>query len=389
MEIVYRGFDGLDVAFKAKIPTALAVELESAKEFSAEQRQETLITFGGVRMKVADTGAKGGYAFRCDTGKLGAIWFFKKPNKNDPWGIRVSVKSLPLAVHGLGWVRNYLYETLHSLGIATTDHGVSVSRIDYAIDILAPEFVLDANNFVMHARCNRKKHDEITEISENGHSGRTTSVTIGKNPGRQIIIYDKREEVISKRKVEWTELWNQNRRKQGLSELDFNNPSESRIWRVELRAYKRHLKNTWGVTLWSELDDKLGDVYAKMVADIRYADPISDTNRARWPNAQIWKIACKEIKEDLFEMRSGADPDRIKEVIRDEQRRVLQVQKLGLGISLAALDGIAPEDFEAHLEEAAHISFTLSKSNKVPIEERIANARSKYIFLKQGNSTEI
>jgi len=381
MEVIHRGFDGLDVAFKAKIPTALAVELQSAKEYAVEQSEETRITFGSVTMKVGETGAKGGYAFRCDTGKFGAIWFFKKPNKNDPWGIRVSVNSLPLAIYGLGWVRNYLYEILHGLGITTTDHGVSISRVDYAIDILAPEFVLDANNFVMHPRCNRKKHDEITEISENGHSGRTTSVTIGKNPGRQVIIYDKREEVIAKRKVEWWEIWNANRKQPDQPPLDMG-PVRHRIWRIEFRACKRHLKDTWGVTSWSDLDDKLGDIYAKMVADIRYADPTSDTNRARWPNASIWKIACNEMKEDLFEMRTGADPVRIKEVIRDEHRRVLQSQKLGLDVSIAALNGVCPTEFDKFLHDETRVIKILSRKHKVPIEERIAKSKAKYVFIQ-------
>jgi len=386
MEVIHRGFDGLDVAFKSKIPAALAVELESAKEFSAEHRQKTPITFNGIRMLVADTGARGGYAFRCDTGPFGAVWFFKKPNKNDPWGIRVSVKSLPLAVHGLGWVRNYLYETLTGLGIATSDHGVSISRVDYAIDILAPDFTLDADRFVMHARCNRKKHKEITEIIENGHSGRTTSVTIGTNPGRQVIIYDKREEVMVKHKDEWWEIWNADRKASVHSPLDRNDPARRRIWRIELRAYKRHLKDTWGVTSWSDLDDKLGDIYAKMVTDIRYTAPTSDTNRARWPNAQIWKIACKEMKDDLFEMRSGADPVRIKEVIRDEQRRLLQVQKLGLDVSLAGLDDVSPMDFDEFLKDDAGVIKKLSQSHKVPIEERIAKSRAKYVFIQDEKS---
>lgn len=226
------GFDGLDVAFKAQMPLPLSLELESAKEFSAEHRQETPITFNGIRLKVAGSGERGGYAFRCDTGPFGATWYFKKPNAKDPWGIRVSVKSLPLAVHGLGWVRNYLYETLTGLGIATSNDGVSISRVDYAIDVLAPDFTLDADCFVMHARCNRRKYVEITEIIENGHSGRTTSVTVGKNPGRQVIIYDKRAECIANRKVQWPEIWNANRKQAGHPPLDMSDPARRAVFGV-------------------------------------------------------------------------------------------------------------------------------------------------------------
>lgn len=157
---------------------------------------------------------------------------------------------------------------------------------------------------------------------------------------------------------------------------------------MELRAYKRHLKDTWDVTSWSDFDDKLGDIYAKMVLDIRYACPTSDTNRARWPNAPIWQFVCEETKEDLFEMCSGADPVRMKEVIRDEQRRVLQAQKLGLDVSLAALNGVCPSEFDKFLEDEAGVIKRLSKKHKVPIEERIAKSKAKYIFIQREHSQD-
>jgi hypothetical protein len=48
------------------------------------------------------------------------------------------------------------------------------------------------DHFVMHARGSRREHSEVEEIRAHGHPGRVTSVTVGKNPGRQVIVYDKR-----------------------------------------------------------------------------------------------------------------------------------------------------------------------------------------------------
>ena len=358
------------------------------KASAAETRSDAATRLNGITFQVAETGARGGYAFRCDTGPFGGIWFFKKPNSRDPWGIRVSLNSLPLAVHGLGWVRNMLYETLAAFGIQTQPDKMSIGRVDYAIDFLMPEFELCADNFVMHARCNRSTHDEITEITENGHSGRVTSVTIGKNPGRQVIIYDKREEVMSKGKVEWKEIWNANRARNGLPALDLTQAAASRVWRVELRAYKRHLKDLWHITTWADLDAKLGDVLAKMIKDIRYAEPTGDTNRARWPDSQLWQAVRLELDDDLFEMRSFVDPDRVKEVIKEQQRLILERQILGLNVSLAAFDGIAPEGFEAFLDRTPNASKRLSRNHKVPIGERLEKASGRYVFMHKPDSGE-
>jgi hypothetical protein len=68
------------------------------------------------------------------------IWFIKKPNARDPWGIRISVGSTFLATQGLGMARAYLDKTLARLGVKYAAHQVSVARADFCIDILAPDF---------------------------------------------------------------------------------------------------------------------------------------------------------------------------------------------------------------------------------------------------------
>ena len=88
-----------------------------------------------------------------------------------------------------------------------------------------------------------------------------------------------------------------------------------------------------------------------------------------------------EVQDDLFEMQSGADPVRVKEVIRDELRRMLQTQKLGLESSLAAIDGVPPSEFANYVKEAARTSIELSKRHLISIEDRIAKAKAKYTFI--------
>lgn len=167
-----------------------------------------MLDYRGVRMAVADSGARGGYAFRYDTGPDGATWFFKRPRPGDPWGVRVSVKALALALYGLGGVRARLYGFLEALGIFVPLGAESIGRVDYAVDILAPGFVLEPERFVMHSHATRIDHSEPDPMVRHGTSGRVTSVTVGKMPNRQVIVYDKRKEVIARRKVHWWEIWN-------------------------------------------------------------------------------------------------------------------------------------------------------------------------------------
>lgn len=122
-----------------------------------------------------------------------------------------SVGSTLLATQGLGYARAYIDKTLERLGVRFKNHQVRISRVDFCVDVLAPDIELNPENFVIHSHSNRG--DYLTQEDDrrsNGKSGRFTSVTIGKMPGRQVIIYDKRREVIDKKKPIWWEIWNAN-----------------------------------------------------------------------------------------------------------------------------------------------------------------------------------
>ena len=128
--------------------------------------------------------------------------------------------------------------TCAKLNLAVPPDGVSIGRVDFAVDILAPEFDLEPEHFIMHARSRRKTFADLEQMQTHGPSGRFKSVTIGKQPGRQVIVYDKRKEVLSKRTVEWPIIWNRNLEKMGLPELDLVDRAKSQVWRVELRMGK-------------------------------------------------------------------------------------------------------------------------------------------------------
>jgi len=160
-------------------------------------------------------------------------------------------------------------------------------------------------------------------------------------PGRQVIIYDKRREMIVKLKPLWWNIWNANLTHDGWIELDATDAAQSRVWRIEIRADKKLLKDRWRVRTGAELDGLFGDIVAEVFQKVRYCVPhTTDTNRARWPNAAIWDLAEAEAQCDLEDMRSHIDPDKVKHVHRQEHIRLVMAQDVGNAITLEALEGV-------------------------------------------------
>ncbi len=252
--------------------------------------------------------------------------------------------------------------------------------IPYAVDILAPGFVLDPDCFVMHSQATRADHIEGADVQIHGRSGRCTSVTIGKMPGRQMILYDKRAEVIAKRKAEWWEIWNAKRKAEGAPPLDRSDAAASTVWRAELRAGKRHLKDKWRIRTWADLDDRLGDLMAAALDAVRYCQPMADGNRSRWPDDTLWSTVREQITGDLFEMRSHVDPDLIRKVLRAEHQQMLVGQMSGLSVALAVTEGCASDDYEGLLQKLPRTLLRHADKHATPINERFGKVEARYAF---------
>ncbi len=382
MEHLYHGFDGLDVAFQGRVPPTLLASLEGALEQARTNMKSVPLSFNGIDFMVAESGARGGYAFRCDTGPDGATWFLKRPKPSDPWGVRVSAKSLALALYGLGGVRARLYATMDALGIVVPVGGESIGRVDYAVDVLAPELVLQPDNFVMHSHASRADHIEPEPMQRHGTSGRVTSVTVGKMPNRQVIVYDKRREVLDRHKVYWWEIWNACRIRNGMPPLDPEEREASQVWRVELRAGKECLKKAWGGKKWADLDNYFAPMVASLLKDIRYAEPSADTNRSRWRDHSLWNLVRTVAERDLFEMACDVPPDLIKAVIRKEHIEMTRRQILGLSANFAAGLGIHPDEAKLIPDAVEQCLKADIESDEAAFAEKVSRAAARYRFLE-------
>lgn len=234
----------------------------------------------------------------------------------------------------------------------------------------------------MHSSTGRRDFVKDTDKAVHGRSGRTTSVTIGSVRNRQVIIYDKRAEIIHSGKVHWWHIWNAESREKGLRELDANDAESSRVWRVEFRAGKDLLKDRWNIRTWTQFFDRFGDLCRETGEVIRYTAPSgADVNRARWPNHLLWELACAEMNGDLMEMRSGCDPNPLKEVHKEEHIALILRNILGCSTTLAALHGVTfhelPGFFRTTADELSHkVSLHPEKWAKM-----LDDANNRYVFL--------
>lgn len=380
IEVLHRGFDTLTLAIQANIPADLFDCLEAEKERADAERQDVLVEYNGIPLHLKAHGGNG-YRFIASGGPYGATWFFKKPNSHDKWGIRVTFGSFYMAFFGLAAARHHLEETLASLGVRFGNNDVSISRVDFCVDVLAPDFTLHPENFVMHSSANRRDYVTGGDKSVNGKSGRNTSVTIGGPRNRQVIIYDKRAEIAHSGKTHWWSIWNHERQLQGRPTLNPKEPHNS-IWRVEFRAGKDLLKDTWGIRTWADLYERFGDLCRQSGEVVRYTEPThSDPNRARWPNHLLWETVCAEMNDDLCDMRSGCDPNPLKEVHKEQHISVLLRNILGTSVTLAALNGTEMDGLGQFLEKTGKDLKGMALNNSVKTAKQLQDAKNRYVFL--------
>jgi len=340
-KLIHSGFDKLDVAAQGALPQETIDMLKAAKERAQKHDEPQLVTIGpgNVEAHVFDRGMRGGYALRLNTGPLGANFFIKECPLPSEWNFFVASQSTGLLAYGFRDYWRRLVETLEAMGAIVGRE--SLNRVDFAMDFVTKNFELSHELFVAPPKCRVKQHfgewegaakDDLTPTIV-GSGRRLQSVTIGMMPGRQVIVYDKRTEAIHKRNLHWFEKW-------GIDPKD----KSIQVWRVELRAGKKHLKQDYGLTTMQDLEDSICDLFKRMAQDIRYiAARQTDTNVTRAELHALWRAVNNGLADALAEHESGLLPGRILEIERDKQKAIYMQNILGNAAGMAALDGMTAE----------------------------------------------
>jgi hypothetical protein len=136
---------------------------------------------------------------------------------------------------------------------------------------------------------------------------------------------------------------------------------------------------------WLSLDAMIGDAFDDFSNRIRYCDPTSDNNRARWPAHELCGAVTSTIVNVLHGNRSGVMPQNVKDANRAEHMRMLDRQILGLFVSRAATSDVNGPDFEISMERHVEALHRYSEENPSTISERLEKGGTDIGFAKFGD----
>ena len=245
------------------------------------------------------------------------------------WNGLVKIRAMSLALKGYEKGLEEALEALNDIGFKVT--AISMNRVDYAIDVLTPyPIVIDPDLVVTHSRRKIKTHYEpIVSVSQ---ARQVQSITIGKMPNSQIIIYDKIAEVKAKHHYEWFKIWGINQTAEDVY-----------IKRVEIRAGKGALK-AHSITSINALNNRIGAVLKRLVADTRYVVPESnDSNLSRRANHPLWNCITNQLESGMLSVPSAVEPNEIELIRKEAKAQEYTAQILGNAMGLAHCRGIGFE----------------------------------------------
>lgn len=392
MKAIYSNFDGLDVSFQCAIPEHILNTFAEAKKQAQEIKNDAVAKVGdnGTVVLVGETGCRGGFTYRFDTGFHGETWFVVHSPKRDGWNVKVSVKSLTLALYGYEGVKekilNFLINELEAMGVSRMDKNTGemteaplerVSRFDFCIDFQTDEFIPDISAFIGKGRFKKR----LLNVDDDNHENFTSEIVfsgrmakyfrIGSMPNRQVVLYDKISDITEKRKDYWWKLW-------GIEKAEF----KGQIWRIEARAGKKEL-NKWNLRRFSDFEKMAGDVISSILKDIKYTIPSdTDQNITRWPMAQFWREAISIAEKKLQNHISHAQRKMIIEGYRNQISDQFEKSISGQAVSYAALHGMDISEIPGVLDVLGESVMERIRGNPKKFQEKHKNATDKYSQLE-------
>lgn len=376
MKIVHSGFDALYVAFQGALRKSALAELHEAKEVARAEDRPVEYVFRGVRGQIMPNGTRkdSGYAFIFDTGPLGHVWKFKRSDDPEQWNIFVEVRALSLAQAGYWAVKDRLFGELKAFGAIVMNE--SINRVDYAVDVQTDEgFAISAQHIVCHSKATCSRHYEDPEVDGLHVIGarRVTSITVGRNPGRVVQIYDKRLEQRSRGKSAWFAIW-------GVDPDDC-----PPIWRVEIRSHKKDL-GEWNLRTFDDLERGIEDVLTGALKAVRYVEDARISNISRAVLHPLWQLVTSQVQNKLWIYKDGRERKRIVECFRSDAEKQYSAQVRGLMVGLAVVHGFKASEDDAMADLAHDLTRSHLGSDKWADTRR--RAEERFMFLDDVSDIE-
>jgi hypothetical protein len=344
-KLLGHGFDTIQVSFQTRTPDALAAAIGEAQQTARETRQPQPVVLGPgkVRGEVLRHGGGGGDAI-FSTGELGEMYFFKLAQKGDEWGVTVKIRALALLCYGLPVALERMWARAKGLGLQV--RGYSLGRIDYRFDVQTDvEFALEEKCLIRPNRTLVRPFEAISrnhpiwDWSDNPdvrrllRGTRIETLMVGKiGNGIQVVIYDKRAELIATRNSALLESY-------GLASTDPN----WRLWRVEIRFAGDVLKRRWNVRDLPALRQNLHPMLDRALKRVRYVNPGQDhIPEPRRSIHEFWRMVTAAVPLATCEQPSQFASQRAEFLIEEERRRSLKANIEGCSLGLAAMQTTSP-----------------------------------------------
>lgn len=379
VDVVHAGFDGLRVNVDTQVSLVVREVLFAAKEEALKVKSPVPVLIGGIEFAVRHTGNQ---AFSIHTGDYGAEFFLHDPafEAGVGPGVTMDFRAFFLATEGLGGARAYFCEAMEALQVRLHPDHMRVSRVDFAVDFLAPWFEPDIEAVVLPGRTSKREFRETDTSQRFFANTEITGITCGQVSNRQLVIYDKRTEVLSKRKLGWLTIWNHNQALNRRPRIDLADRDQSKVWRIENRVGSKCLRRRWEIKSWDDLDAMIGDVFSESIKRLRYAQPQSDRNRSRWPDHELWSQLRQIVESNLADHRSGVVPSEVREVNRAEHMRMTDQNIIGNLIVRAVASRVKSENFWSFVRTHMHDLKRDSEGHYLTLEQRFAKVEGRYRF---------
>lgn len=374
MQIIHSGFDSIYFSIQGALSPVARKRYERLKDQAIQQKSDHSFHVDGStnRYRIQGNGKTGGYTHLINTGHVGSVIAFKKSLSRTEHNGFAEISSACLLAHG--W-ENAIAQTLghvKTLGFHVVE--ISLNRADYCMDFLDAPIDIDPRDFIAHSRVKKTAYHESGRVLDHmqkrsvAQSDHVKSLTLGKMPGRQIIVYDKRAEVIEKRKLYWFDAW-------GVDRAD----NTRTVHRVEVRAARDHLRK-YNIRTLDDFKRHIGLVLTDAVRAIRWVRrPATDANVTRSPLHPVWEAVQTHMDNALAPYTAPLTAEVITECMRESKCHEYKQQFTGILGGYLGCTGVVYEEMPNVMQALiGEVSDSLKSEAQPPMMKSYHRAREKW-----------
>lgn len=376
-EVLASGFDTVEETFDLELEPNILTRLESAKAKAQDRGDDEIepIRIGVENFQVQPYGGPGGvkYILRSED-------FLLRIRTGRDWPVSVRYLSGAIWRDGIDHLRGRIHQIMQIMGggidaesgeiVKAIKLRDALKRIDWAIDIYAPEFT-EEMSWQMMAGVVCHSSSKVFPV---GTSARLETITIGSKKSMQVQVYDKGKEITEVSGKSWmTTLWRRNENYRINIYRDDKRPEH--VWRIETRFAKEYLRDR-GIARFEDVRDRLDQMVIEALFTHRLADLAGAGAKAQardLPLHPLWSLAV-----ELTDCREMPELGRV----FTEKREVLQLMMLNQASGcLRALSVLEKNNFEP--VDAASLAGRLGKRLDRIAEDQSAveKLRERYRFL--------